>query len=90
MRCPTHIIEGLLPTSCVCANKYDEVEVVDALRRELRLSEPFKKFQDERTQGKLCKLDRVSLPNLKLHGFLLIFYSLEYSSSHLAKEIFVL
>ena len=62
MRCSSHIIEGLLPTSCVCANKYNETEVVDALRRELRLSEPFKRFQDEKTQDRLCKLDKVSLP----------------------------
>jgi len=59
VRCSSHIIEGLLPTSCICANKYNEAEVVDALRREMRFSEPLKKFQDEKTQEKLCKLDRI-------------------------------
>ena len=76
MRCSSHIIEGLLPTSCICANKYNEAEVVDALRRELRFSEPLKKFQDEKTQEKLCKLDRVCVKFSKLfysmHKYILV------------------
>ena len=59
MRSSSHIIEGLLPTSCICANKYSEIEVVDALRRELKLTDHFKPFLDEQIEEKLCKLDRV-------------------------------
>eukprot|EP00795_Rhopilema_esculentum_P016927 gene16927-8416_t len=59
VRSSSHIIEGLLPTSCICANKYNESEVVDALRRELRLSDSFKPFLDDKTEEKLCRLDRI-------------------------------
>ena len=72
VRSSSHIIEGLLPTSSICANKYSETEVVDALRRELKLTDHFKPFLDEQIEEKLCKLDRVCYRSLyfffKGHG----------------------
>ncbi len=59
VRCSSHIVEGLLPTSCICANKYNETEVIDAIRRELKLSDYFKPVFDEKAEEKLCRLDKV-------------------------------
>ena len=59
MRSSSHIVEGLLPTSCICANKYNMMEVVNALNRELRLTGSFKPLLEEKTEEKLCCLDRV-------------------------------
>eukprot|EP00794_Sanderia_malayensis_P011333 gene11333-12518_t len=59
VRSSSHIVEGLLATSCICANKYNELDVLEALRKELRLSRSFRPLFDENIEGRLCKLDKI-------------------------------
>ena len=63
VRSSSHIVEGLLPASSICANKYNEADVVEALGREVHLTSSLRPFTDSKVPEKLCQLDQVMLKN---------------------------
>ena len=59
VRAPSHFVHGLLPASCLSANRYNLDDVVAALGRELDLINPLKRVQLSSFGDELLKLDQV-------------------------------
>eukprot|EP00118_Oscarella_pearsei_P028425 m.2117 g.2117 ORF g.2117 m.2117 type:complete len:905 (+) comp8320_c0_seq2:329-3043(+) len=58
VRAPSEFIHGLLPASCLSANRYSMEDVVSALGRDLNLTKPLKKVQLASFNDELLKLDQ--------------------------------
>ncbi len=60
MRAVSYTIHGLIPASCVFADRYNREEVVASLGREINLNPPLTLGQLPDTSEELLKLDQVS------------------------------
>ena len=61
MRAVGYTIHGLIPASCVFADRYNREEVVASLGREINLNPPLTLGQLPDTSEELMKLDQVIL-----------------------------
>ena len=61
VRAVSYTIHGLIPASCVFADRYNREEVVASLGREINLNPPLTLGQLPDTSEELLKLDQVSL-----------------------------
>ncbi len=61
MRAVSYTIHGLIPASCVFADRYNRDEVVASLGREINLNPPLTLGQLQDTSEELLKLDQVKL-----------------------------
>lgn len=59
VRAVSHTIHGLIPASCVFADRYNREEVVASLGREINLNPPLTLGQLPDTSEELLKLDQV-------------------------------
>ncbi|XP_076350365.1 uncharacterized protein LOC143246977 isoform X2 [Tachypleus tridentatus] len=59
LRTVSYTLHGLVPASCVCADRYDREAVVRALGREANLNPPLTLGQLPSTPDELLKLDKV-------------------------------
>ncbi len=60
VRAVSYTIHGLIPASCVFADRYNREEVVASLGREINLNPPLTLGQLPDTSEELLKLDQVS------------------------------
>ena len=61
MRAVSYTIHGLIPASCVFADRYNREEVVASLGREINLNPPLTLGQLPDTSEELLKLDQVNV-----------------------------
>jgi RAP1 GTPase activating protein 1 len=61
VRAVSYTIHGLIPASCVFADRYNRDEVVASLGREINLNPPLTLGQLQDTSEELLKLDQVKL-----------------------------
>lgn len=66
MRAVSYTIHGLIPASCVFADRYNREEVVASLGREINLNPPLTLGQLPDTSEELLKLDQVSIPSFTM------------------------
>ena len=64
VRAVSYTIHGLIPASCVFADRYNREEVVASLGREINLNPPLTLGQLPDTSEELLKLDQVCLMSL--------------------------
>lgn len=83
MRAISYTVHGLIPASCVFADRYNREEVVRSLGKEVNINPPLTLGQLPDTPEELLKLDQVSLiltklllVKIKIHGedFVYFFY----------------
>ena len=65
VRAVSYTIHGLIPASCVFADRYNREEVVASLGREINLNPPLTLGQLPDTSDELLKLDQVYVKTLK-------------------------
>lgn len=66
MRAISYTVHGLIPASCVFADRYNREEVVRSLGKEVNINPPLTLGQLPDTPEELLKLDQVSLILTKL------------------------
>ena len=71
VRAVSYTVHGLLPASCVFADRYNREEVVLSLGNEINLNPPLRLGQLPNTPEELLKLDQVSV---QVVGAVLIFF----------------
>jgi RAP1 GTPase activating protein 1 len=65
VRAVSYTIHGLIPASCVFADRYNREEVVASLGREINLNPPLTLGQLPDTSEELLKLDQVRMTQLR-------------------------